>query len=153
MLDTCSGLGWGIYIVDRAAKAAAGVEIDKEAVTFANETWPVDRTGFINGSVLALPVKDSVYDVVLAFESIEHFERPGIETYVTEIFRVLKPGGYVVGSSAFPDTREEADRICARNRHHLYICCKDEFQAILRATGFNRIKIFRNRLFFTAQKN
>jgi len=153
VLDTCSGLGWGIFIVDRVAKAAAGVEIDKEAVTFAKETWPVNRTGFINGSVLSMPVKDSAYDVVLAFESIEHFELPSIKTYLNEIFRVLKPGGYVVGSSAFPDTREEADRICARNKHHLYICCKDEFQTILRATGFKRIRIFRNRLFFTAQKS
>lgn len=153
VLDTCSGLGWGIYIVDEVAKAAAGIEIDTDAIKFSKKNWPVNHAGFINGSVRTLPVKDSVYDVALAFESIEHFELMSIKTYLNEIFRVLKPGGYVIGSSAFPDTREEADKICARNKHHLYICCKDEFEAILRAIGFTRIKIFRNRLFFTAYKS
>lgn len=152
VLDTCSGLGWGIYIVDEVARAAAGVELDWRAIKFSLKKWPVNNTGFINGSVLQLPVKDSAYDVVLAFESIEHFELTGIETYLKEIYRVLKPGGFLIGSSAFPDTRQEAEKICAGNKYHLYICCREEMITLLRSTGFRKVKIFKNRLFFTAKK-
>jgi 2-polyprenyl-3-methyl-5-hydroxy-6-metoxy-1,4-benzoquinol methylase len=152
VLDTCSGLGWGIYIVDEAAQAAAGVELDRQAIKFSLKNWPVNNTGFINGSVLTLPVKDSAYDVVLAFESIEHFELRDIKTYLKEIFRVLKPGGFLIGSSAFPDTRQEAEKLCARNKYHLYICCKEEMTALLLTAGFRKVKIFKNRLFFIAKK-
>lgn len=152
VLDTCSGLDWGLYLMDEAVKSAAGVEIDSKAAAFSKRNWPVQHAHFINASVLEMPVKDRSHEVALAFESIEHFKLADIETYLQEIYRALKPGSLLIGSSYFPDTRQEAERICAQNKHHLYICCQDEFKALLHAVGFKKARIFRNRVFFTARK-
>lgn len=152
VLDTCSGLGWGLYILADRVSLGLGVELDPRAVAFARENWLSSRLHFINGSVLAMPVADRRFEMVLAFESIEHFSRADSETYLKEIYRVLQPGGLVIGSSYFPDTRVEADRVCAQNKHHRYIFCRDEFKRRLLATGFRRPRIFRNRFFFMARR-
>jgi len=152
VLDTCSGLGWGMYILADRVGLGLGVEIDPRAVAFARENWPASRLHFITGSVLAIPVADRRFEVVLAFESIEHFSRGDGETYLKEIFRVLQPGGLFLGSSYFPATRLEADRACAQNKHHRYVFCREEFICLLKITGFRRVRLFKNRLFFMARR-
>ncbi len=45
----------------------------------------------VTGSALQLPFKNSVADLVVSFQVMEHIPEP--ELFLMEIFRVLKPGG------------------------------------------------------------
>lgn len=65
--------------------------------------------------------------------------------------RLLRPGGMLVGSSYFPDTKEQADANLAENPFHLHICTKGEMEKMLKKR-FNKYHIYNNRLFFRAEK-
>jgi len=152
VLETCSGLGWGAYLLDKVAKKVVCLEKDKETINFAKKTWQTEKNEYIAGSVLKMPVKAHQFDIVLAMESIEHFNKKNIIKYLGEIYRALKPSGLLIGSSFFPDTRTEAKRLSLKNQYHLYICTKGEMTMLLKKQGFKKIKIFQNRLFFVAKK-
>jgi 2-polyprenyl-3-methyl-5-hydroxy-6-metoxy-1,4-benzoquinol methylase len=151
VLDSCSGLGWGAYLLDSVARRVVAVELDRAAIDVSAELWPTTCTHRVRGSVLDLCLPDQSHDVALAMESIEHFSRPDIQRYLDELQRVLKPGGMLVGSSVFPQTVEEAETLCARNPWHLHICTRSEMEALLQGR-FESWKIAFNGMFFWARK-
>ena len=151
VLDSCSGLGWGAYLLDSVARRVVAVELDRAAIELSGEFWPTTRTHRVRGSVLELCLPDQSHDVALAMESIEHFSQSDIQRYLDELQRVLKPGGMLVGSSVFPQTLEEAETLCARNPWHLHICTRSEMEALLKER-FGSWSIAFNGLFFWARK-
>ena len=46
-----------------------------------------------------------------------------------KIHSILKDGGVLIASSYFPSSREEADFVCSKNKHHLYIFTEQEIMA------------------------
>lgn len=152
VLDTCSGLGWGTYLLDDVASSVKSIELDNESITIAKELWKTNNTEYINASVIRIPCPAESYDVVTAMESVEHFKVDEIKLYLKEIYRVLKPSGFLIGSSAFPENRKEADLVCAENKYHLHICTRSEIYALLKIQGFRKVRIFSNRIFFVAMK-
>jgi len=152
VIETCSGLGWGAYLLDGVAKSVTCIEIDTQAIDVAKKLWKTEHTIYINNSVLKINTKDNKFDVAIAMESIEHFRMKDIEKYLGEIYRILKPGGFLIGSSSFPNTRKEANNLSEKNKFHLYICTKQEMVMLLKKQGFKKIKIFQNRIFFMARK-
>ncbi len=64
------------------------IEIAKEQTANHSETGHIE---FRKGTAEALPVEDSIADIVLAFDSIDHWidSKKGL----TEVSRILKPNG------------------------------------------------------------
>jgi 2-polyprenyl-3-methyl-5-hydroxy-6-metoxy-1,4-benzoquinol methylase len=131
VLDTCSGLGWGSYLVASVGREVIGIDVDEGAVSFCKSTWQDPNLDFVQGSVLELPFDEDRFDVVLCMEAIEHFSRADGRRFLAELQRVCRPGGVLVGSSAFVETRAQADELCAMNEHHLYIYTRKEMQALV----------------------
>lgn len=131
VLDTCCGLGWGAHLVAGVARELVGIDLDADAVRFSAETWGDDNTTYLEGSVLDLPFEADSFDVVLCMEAIEHFSVADGRRYLEELHRVCRPGGVLLGSSTFPDTRERASALCAQNEHHLYIYTRREIRRLL----------------------
>ncbi len=63
------------------------------------EAGPVSRKSHIWGDALSMPVKSDSCDVVICTSVLEHVEDP--LAVLREIFRVLRPGGRVIGSVPF----------------------------------------------------
>jgi len=94
---------------------------------------------------------DRSVDVALAMESVEHFSRGDIRRYLDELARVLKPGGVLIGSSAFPETESDAKALCERNPWHLHVCTRTEMERLLEER-FSSWNVATNRLFFWASR-
>jgi 2-polyprenyl-3-methyl-5-hydroxy-6-metoxy-1,4-benzoquinol methylase len=71
-----------------------GVEVVEERAVIARSRGIAVSTADLN---LALPYGDSTFDVVTSNQVIEHLA--DTDRFVEEIWRVVKPGGYVVTST------------------------------------------------------
>ena len=80
------------------------LEYDKYCCEFLKEKTGIEA---INASLTELPFSDNSFDLVCAFDVIEHIEDH--EKAVDEIFRVLKPKAkYLYNSSGISVIMEQA---------------------------------------------
>jgi SAM-dependent methyltransferase len=66
------------------------LEYDRDCCDFLRETVGIDA---VNASLTELPFENDSYDVICGFDVIEHIENDNLA--VSEIYRVLKKGGFV----------------------------------------------------------
>lgn len=109
VLDSCSGAGWGTFIISRYAKNIVAYDRDPDIVAQSRDHWPTDNVDWIAHDALA-PLEDigQTFDVVTSMEAIEHFTREEGEKYIEHHARVLRPGGIFIASSLFPYSDEQA---------------------------------------------
>lgn len=72
-----------------------GLDISPECIRLARIRYGID--GQIGDASEPLPYSDGMFNVVIASEIIEHLL--DTDSFLAEIFRVLKPGGYVCVTS------------------------------------------------------
>jgi 2-polyprenyl-3-methyl-5-hydroxy-6-metoxy-1,4-benzoquinol methylase len=90
MLDAACGTGYGTDWLASHGPQAQGLDLSEKAVEYATHRYP--HLKFTVGSVLELPFPDNTFDAITSVETIEHV--PGAEKMVSEMHRVLKPGGW-----------------------------------------------------------
>jgi SAM-dependent methyltransferase len=69
-----------------------GIDYDKTAL-FHSPKKPASNTTFINGDAMGLPFKNDSFDRIICAQVYEHV--PNDLKLFSEIYRTLKPGGYV----------------------------------------------------------
>jgi len=70
-----------------------GVDIDEKAILYAKENFQKDNLIFEIGDAMDMKYEKNSFDVVVCSQVYEHV--PDANTLMSEIFRVLKPGGTV----------------------------------------------------------
>ena len=99
LLDAGSGTGANLPFLQQYG-TAFGLELFQRGIRFAHDRG-VPR--LIQGSVTHLPVADASIDVVLSFDVLYCLQAPAEQAAVSEMFRVLRPGGYVIINAAALD--------------------------------------------------
>jgi ubiquinone/menaquinone biosynthesis C-methylase UbiE len=97
VVDVACGEGYGSQILSGVADSVTGIDISAEAVAHAAGRYGSDRLRFVEASAALLPLEDDSVDVVVSFETIEHHDQH--EEMLSEIRRVLRPGGMLIMSS------------------------------------------------------
>jgi len=109
VLDSCSGAGWGTFILSQYAKEIVSYDLEAEMIEHCKEAWPTDNVSWVEDN--ALTSKGHLgadFDVVTSMEAIEHFTEDEGREYIDIHRNVLKPGGLFILSSLFPYTDEQA---------------------------------------------
>ena len=128
VLDVACGVGYGsYYLMKNGAKRVIGVDISKDAITYAKAHYTDSKIEFIVGDATKLPFSDNFFDAIVSFETIEHLKE--YEKYQVECKRILKKGGIFVCSS--PNKRMSSPHGTSSNPYHVQEFCLEEFYEMM----------------------
>jgi len=127
VLDVASGEGYGAAILAKVARSTIGVEIDPPAATHAHQSYSRSNLRFVCGDARQLPLADASVDVVVSFETLEHFAEH--DEFLLEVKRVLRPNGIVVISTPDRDVYSPVGR--PANPFHVRELTAEQFRSAL----------------------
>jgi ubiquinone/menaquinone biosynthesis C-methylase UbiE len=140
VLDVASGEGYGAALLAQTAKRVIGVDVDSASVEHASCAYHSANLCFIQGDAATLPLETRSVDVIVSFETIEHFSEH--EIFLSEVQRVLRPDGFLIVST--PDMNVYSAAGTAPNPFHVRELTEVEFCAELRA-AFCNVALLRQR--------
>jgi SAM-dependent methyltransferase len=144
VLDAGCGVGYGSAFLGETARSVLGVDVSGEAIDYARTRYGGGRVEFAVDDLQELGRADGEFDVVVAFEVIEHLPHP--ERFVSEARRVLKPDGVLVVST--PRVEQGRDR--PANPFHEREFATDEFERLL-GRSFGRVDVYGQRRLQTSR--
>ena len=139
VLDAGCGAGYGSAELARVAASVVGADIAAEAVDFARGQYPRPNLSFEQSSCTALPHPDGCFDLVVAFEVIEHLE--DWRGFLREAHRRLAPGGQFVVSTPNRLYYTESRGAEGANPFHVHEFDFAEFRSELQAV-FPHVALF-----------
>jgi SAM-dependent methyltransferase len=130
VLDAGCGAGYGSAELAQAADSVVGVDRAPEAIDFARASYGLPNLRFEQASCEALPHPDGSFDLVVAFEVIEHLDH--WREFLLEARRVLAPAGQLVISTPNKLYYTESRGPTGANPFHVHEFDFEEFQSELR---------------------
>jgi SAM-dependent methyltransferase len=137
------------WLRHRVAKLTA-VEVDEAAAALLAERYAGTNVAVVTGSAAELSYPDGCVDSVGTFTMLHHVPTLALQNKIlAEAFRVLRPGGVLVGSDSLPGT----------DLHHFH--AEDTYNPVdpasllgrLQTIGFSQITVMVDeRLMFIARK-
>jgi SAM-dependent methyltransferase len=131
VLDAGCGAGYGSAELAGVAECVTGIDVAAEAVEFARAHYPAGNLAFEQASATALPFPDASFDLVVAFEMIEHLE--DWRGFLAEARRVLAPSGQLIVSTPNRLYYTESRGVHGANPFHVHEFDFAEFSEELRA--------------------
>ena len=103
VLEIGSGRGGGSSYVKRYLRPATvvGADLSLEAVRLCNRHRAFPGLMYVQGDAQALQFPDATFDAVLNVESSHCY--PSMETFLSEVRRVLRPGGHFLFADFRPN--------------------------------------------------
>jgi SAM-dependent methyltransferase len=139
VLDAGCGMGYGSAELARVAASVVGVDISGETVASARQRYDLPRVTFLQGSCAALPFRAASFDLVVAFEVIEHLRE--WRDFLAEARRVLAPGGQCLISTPNRDYYADSRGRSGPNPYHEHEFSFEEFRQELLAV-FPHVALF-----------
>lgn len=97
VLDVGCGAGYGTAELAQHARVATGIDVAPDAIAYARAHYPLPNLRFLPASATALPFAAHSFDLVTAFEVVEHLS--DWRALLSEARRVLHPGGVFLVST------------------------------------------------------
>ena len=139
VLDAGCGSGYGSAELAKTGASVTGADVSGEAVAYAREHFGAQGIRFVEAPCESLPFEPESFDLVTAFEVIEHLER--WQELLTEANRVLKPGGVLLVSTPNRDYYTESRGEAGPNPFHVHEFDYPEFQEALIAV-FPHVRVW-----------
>lgn len=126
------------YLENRGYKNALGIDFSEEQIQFAVKRGVNAKTG---NALDYLKEHTGAFDVIIAFDFIEHFTKDELISLSRDIFAALKPCGMLLlhtpnGQGFFPN------RIIYGDLTHLTIFSPNSVRQLFHAAGFSKVEVF-----------
>ena len=126
VLDAGCGAGYGAAALATQAREVLAIDIAPEAIEYARKHYSAGNLRFEQASCLKIPAPDAAFDVVVAFEIIEHLSE--WRTFLGEVRRVLSPSGQFLVSTPNKVFYAEARAALGPNPFHAHEFEYEEFR-------------------------
>ncbi len=124
LLDVGCGLAYGTALMAQKAKEVTGLDYDKQTIEQNKLSYPHQKNlSFKQGAVPPLPFEKNSFDIITAFQFIEHIHERS--AFIQNAVEVLKPGGMMV------ITTPNEKMSLARNPFHVHEYTFAEMQQTL----------------------
>ncbi|MDE3164483.1 MAG: methyltransferase domain-containing protein, partial [Acidobacteriota bacterium] len=131
VLDAGCGAGYGSAELARVAERVTGIDVAAEAVEYALAHYAGGNLAFEQASATSLPYPDASFDLVVAFEMIEHLE--DWRGFLSEARRVMTASGQLIVSTPNRLYYTESRGAHGANPFHVHEFDFAEFSEELRA--------------------
>jgi ubiquinone/menaquinone biosynthesis C-methylase UbiE len=122
VLDVGCGNAYGTALMAASASSITGLDYDASTVADNQQRYSaVTNLDFRHGAVPPLPFDDASFDVITAFQFIEHIQHR--KEFLKECLRVLRPGGKLLVTT--PNVKKSL----ARNPFHVHEYTFDEMRS------------------------
>lgn len=149
ILDVGCGTGYGTQLFFNGGHEVMGIDVSDQAIIYSNSSFPGPEYFICNAE--SLPFKKGIFDVVTAFESIEHLQ--DANSGIKEIKRVLKNQGDLFISTPNPKHLKNIlkniifripipEKVDMNNVYHIREFTYDEFRSFLNKNGFNILSVY-----------
>ncbi len=134
LLDCGCGTGANLELLARHGRAygfdltAVGLEIGREA----------GRTRLAQASVAAIPFPSSAFDIVTSFDVLYSLPEPVEHAAVAEMYRVTRPGGFIVVNVAAMEALRGNHSILGRELRRY---SRERLNRVLIAAGFAIVRL------------
>ncbi len=129
VLDVACGSGYGSAALAEQAETVTALDVSVEAVAAARHAYDRANLRFLAARAEQMPFRDGAFDLVVAFEVIEHLEEP--KALLAEARRLLAPGGQFIVSTPNREYYAETRALAGPNPFHVREYDYAEFRAAL----------------------
>jgi SAM-dependent methyltransferase len=141
VLEIGPGPGLTTDLLRNAAARLTALEIDPKLASSLSSRLQGSNVHIVEGDATEMPFEDSEFSGVVSFTMLHHVPSPDLQNQVlAEVFRVLRPGGFFVGSDSlqnwFMRIIHIGDTLVPVN--------PDTFGARLERAGFEVLEIQKN---------
>jgi SAM-dependent methyltransferase len=144
VLDAGCGTGYGSAELAQSALVVTGIDVAPQAIEFARATYPIPSLRFLVSSCAVMPFPENAFDLVVAFEVIEHL--PDHRSFLQECARVLTHHGLFIVSSPNRKYYAESRAKTGPNPYHVHEFEAREFVEELSGVFQNVRLLLQNRI-------
>jgi SAM-dependent methyltransferase len=130
VLDLGCGEGYGTAELADKARSAVGIDLAPEAIVHARAAYALPNVFFLPASATALPFRGASFELVTAFEVIEHLT--DWRALLAEGRRLLHPSGVFLVSTPNKEYYTDSRGSSGPNPFHTHEFEFDEFRSALR---------------------
>jgi SAM-dependent methyltransferase len=99
--DMACGSGYGTLMLSENCKEVHGVDIDEVTINeIKNRYNDENKVFFYNKNILNIDF-ENMFDMIVSFETVEHFEESEIDKLMFNFHRALKDGGKLLFSTPY----------------------------------------------------
>ncbi|MEQ1946194.1 MAG: class I SAM-dependent methyltransferase [Bryobacteraceae bacterium] len=144
VLDIGSGTGYGTAELAQEGHSAQGIDVSPDAIAYAQSNYPLTNVKYYEASATNIPIADSSFDLITAFEVIEHLD--DYRALLKEARRLLRHAGLFLVSTPNKLYYTESRGTEGPNPYHTHEFTYEEFQAALAEYFPHAIVFLQNRM-------
>lgn len=138
VLDAGCGVGYGTAFLAERARRVVGVDADTETIAYARTRYAGPNVVFEQGDLLLDEPPGGPFDVICAFEAIEHLADE--RAFLDRMCAALEPDGVFLVSTP----RAERTTRTPDNPFHHVEFAREDFEELLRG-AFGQVEIYGQR--------
>ena len=141
VLEIGFGDGYGMNYLSGTARELTGLDIIANNIPLAQKKYPKSNLKFVHFDGKRFPFSDKSFDIVGSFQVIEHIPEPALVAWLTDIRRVLKPGGSFYVSTLNLQTAQKPGVAYEKNQDHEKEFTAPELEALMKKV-FGKVQMY-----------